>query len=188
MKIVIVQNDGVVGVDGAFRSVDLSGLDAAIRVIHFDTIKGSGHIEYDPEATIDVEDRDHEAEAAEVAACAGDQVALNSLQPIYRMFPRRRAPLAISSIANFQVFVDRWVAAAPPPPTAEELADRERVASIETAIVDATYGTVQPATRAQLKAMTNQQITDWFNANFTTQAQLVGLLRLLTRIIIRRVL
>ena len=47
MRVTIIQEDGVVGVDGVFRSVDLSGLDTEIHAIQFDTVKGKGHIEYD---------------------------------------------------------------------------------------------------------------------------------------------
>ena len=47
MKITIVQDDGVVGIDGEFRQVDLSSLDPLIHAIQFDTTKDRGHIEYD---------------------------------------------------------------------------------------------------------------------------------------------
>ena len=47
MRVTIIQEDGVVGVDGVFRRADLSGLDTKIHAIQFDTVKGKGHIEYD---------------------------------------------------------------------------------------------------------------------------------------------
>lgn len=47
MKITIVQEDGIVGVDGAFFKVDLAELDQKIHAIQFDTVMGAGHIEYD---------------------------------------------------------------------------------------------------------------------------------------------
>lgn len=50
MKITIIQADGLVGVDGVFRAVDLADLDADIHAVQFDTSRGAGHIEYDPEA------------------------------------------------------------------------------------------------------------------------------------------
>lgn len=67
-------------------------------------------------------------------------------------------------------------------------ADRDRLVAIDAGINGATYGSLQPATRAQLKAMTNQEIADWFNANFTNQAQLLAWARLITRIVVRRLL
>jgi len=47
MRLTIIQEDGVVGVDCVFRRVDLSGLDTEIHAIQFDTVKGKGHVEYD---------------------------------------------------------------------------------------------------------------------------------------------
>ena len=61
-------------------------------------------------------------------------------------------------------------------------------ASLDTAMGAATYGTIQPATLAQLRAMNNAAYGAWFDANFTNAAQALGLLKLLTRIILRRVL
>lgn len=50
MRITIIQDDGLVGVDGLFRAVDLADLDPDIHAIQFDTGKGTGHVEYDPDA------------------------------------------------------------------------------------------------------------------------------------------
>lgn len=50
MKITIIQDDGVVGVDGVFRAVDMADLDPDIHAVQFDTGSGAGHIEYDPQA------------------------------------------------------------------------------------------------------------------------------------------
>jgi len=72
----------------------------------------------------------------------------------------------------------------PPPPTAEDL----RRAEIDGSIAAETIGTVQPATRAQLQAMKLAQYNAWFDANFDTAAKLIGLLKRLTLIIIRRAL
>ncbi|SEO64673.1 DUF4376 domain-containing protein [Nitrosovibrio sp. Nv6] len=52
MKITIIQDDGLVGVDSVFRTVDLADLDPDIHAIQFDTGTGTGHIEYDPEAQV----------------------------------------------------------------------------------------------------------------------------------------
>lgn len=94
MKITIIQDDGVVGVDRVFRKVDLNDLDPAIHAIQWDGVKGCGHIEFD-----------------------------DDLDP-------RRENETLTDFSAFQVFVDRWSAAAPPPraPTPEQLAaaDLER--------------------------------------------------------------
>ncbi len=45
MRITIVRDDSVVGVDGVFRRVDLSAMPAGIRAVQWNGI--SGHIEYD---------------------------------------------------------------------------------------------------------------------------------------------
>lgn len=44
MKISIVKEDAVVGVDGVFRSVDVSDLDATVHAIQFDSVAGKGRI------------------------------------------------------------------------------------------------------------------------------------------------
>lgn len=46
MRITIIRDDQVVGVDRIFRGVDLSQLDPQIHAIQFNTIAGVGHIEY----------------------------------------------------------------------------------------------------------------------------------------------
>lgn len=50
MKITIIQDDGMIGVGGEFRAIDMADLDPDIHAIQFDTGSGTGHIEYDPEA------------------------------------------------------------------------------------------------------------------------------------------
>lgn len=50
MKITVIQADGMVGVDGDFRQVDLSQLDESIHAIQFDTVAGKGHVEFDMDA------------------------------------------------------------------------------------------------------------------------------------------
>ncbi len=47
MKVTIIQADGVVGVDGVFRNVDLSQLDEKIHAVQFDTSTNTGHVEFD---------------------------------------------------------------------------------------------------------------------------------------------
>jgi len=45
MRITIVRDDSVVGVDGIFRHIDLSAMPAAIRAVQWNGV--NGHIEYD---------------------------------------------------------------------------------------------------------------------------------------------
>lgn len=53
MRITIIRDDGVVGVDGLFRQVDLSALPPEIRAIQWNGV--SGHIEYDNAANASLE-------------------------------------------------------------------------------------------------------------------------------------
>ena len=45
MRVTIIRDDSVVGVDGQFRQVDLSGLPCGVRAVQWDG--AGGHIEYD---------------------------------------------------------------------------------------------------------------------------------------------
>lgn len=76
----------------------------------------------------------------------------------------------------------------PPRPTAEQIAESQRKATIDQNIAGATLGNAQPATLAQLKRMTLAEYAAWFDANFTTTAQLIGLLKRIVLVLIRRVL
>lgn len=46
MQITIVPSDGVVGVDGVFRPIDLSNIDSDIHAVQYNTATETGHIEY----------------------------------------------------------------------------------------------------------------------------------------------
>ncbi len=48
MRVTVIRDDGVVGIDGIFRLVDLSALPAGIRAIQWNG--SSGHVEYDEAA------------------------------------------------------------------------------------------------------------------------------------------
>lgn len=76
MRITIIRDDGVVGVSGLFRPVDLSTLPTGIRAVQWNG--ESGHVEYDE----------------------------------YAKAPNTH----LKTIADFQPFIDRWIAAAPQPP------------------------------------------------------------------------
>jgi len=46
MKLTIIPSDGVVGVDGVFRSVSMAGIDTAIHAVQFDDATSTGEIEF----------------------------------------------------------------------------------------------------------------------------------------------
>ena len=127
MRITIIQDDGLVGVDGVFRAVDLAGIDPAIHAIQFDTEVGSGHVEYDREFTVPVEVRDHAAEDAAWAAARAAKTPESEINiPVMKKTVQAHRPNeALTDFAPYQAFVDRWTAAAPPPPTPEQLKELE---------------------------------------------------------------
>ena len=49
MRITINKPDGLVGIGGEFRLIDLSALDPWIRCVQYDTVNQKGHIEFDME-------------------------------------------------------------------------------------------------------------------------------------------
>lgn len=67
-------------------------------------------------------------------------------------------------------------------------ANAQVLEGFDTAITQQQYGSVSPATLAELKAMTNAQFGTWFDTNFTNNAQALALLKALTRIVLRKVL
>lgn len=69
-----------------------------------------------------------------------------------------------------------------------ESAVATRNTAIDSSIAVNTIGIVQPASVAQLKAMTVAEYSAWFDTNFDTAAKLIALLKRLVLIIIRRVL
>ena len=80
VKLTIIPSDGVVGVDGEFRSVSMAGIDPNIHAVHFDDALNEGEIEFKQ---------------------------------------RGRSPQSITAFPQAGLFMGRWTAAAPPPPTPE---------------------------------------------------------------------
>jgi hypothetical protein len=46
MKVTIIKDDGVVGVDGVFKKITVSDLPTGVRVVQWDSVLGTGHVEY----------------------------------------------------------------------------------------------------------------------------------------------
>ncbi|MDQ3185986.1 MAG: hypothetical protein M3Q16_05895 [Pseudomonadota bacterium] len=105
MRVTIIRDDGVVGVNGLFRPIDLSSLPKGIRAVQWNG--ASGHIEY-----------------AEYTKAAN-------------------TPL--ETIADFQCFIDRWIAAAPQPPAPPTVAEMKTAAVNR---INAAYGAAVVATTA----------------------------------------
>lgn len=73
-------------------------------------------------------------------------------------------------------------------PPVEEQARIASLTELSATTKDLTIGVAQPATIAELKAMSVPTFNAWFDANFDTAAKLVGLVRLLTLVVVRRLL
>ena len=81
-------------------------------------------------------------------------------------------------------------------PTADALTDQAvldarasdavRLASLDDNIRTTSLGTVTPKTLAELRAMDFQTYSAWFDANFGTAALVIGLVKRLTLVVIRR--
>lgn len=69
----------------------------------------------------------------------------------------------------------------------DNTAELTRLAGLDNAINTATVGTVTPKTLADLKVMDNATYSAWFDANFTTAAQAIALLKRVVLVLIRRV-
>jgi len=46
MKVTIIPVDGMISIDGEFRAIDLSGIDASVHAVQYDTGANTGHIEF----------------------------------------------------------------------------------------------------------------------------------------------
>lgn len=65
-------------------------------------------------------------------------------------------------------------------------AETSRNGAIDDSIRGRTLGATQPATLAQLKAMTLQEYETWFDANFDTAAKAISFVKILGLMLIRR--
>lgn len=94
--------------------------------------------------------------------------------------------IAIVSGAQIKAYVQGDVL--PPEAIYDNSADVARVGAIDASIAATALGAVQPASVAQLKSMSVTEYGTWFDANFTTSAQLTALLKRVVLIVVRRVL
>ena len=174
MRIAIVAPDGVMAVNGVWRPVDLTGLDARIQALRFDVAAGVGEIQYRDDATVQVEARDQAAEDAawaEVRA-AGTPEGQIVIGPIYKTLQVRLPSRVITEWSQLAEFVARWRAAAPlppPEPTAEELATlaalAARRAAFDTeAAADAFIDQLRGAAPEEIKAWVQANVADLASA------------------------
>jgi hypothetical protein len=49
MRYTVIAMDGIMGVNGSFRAIDMAGLSSEIHAIQYDTVAGYGHIEFKPD-------------------------------------------------------------------------------------------------------------------------------------------
>lgn len=99
-----------------------------------------------------------------------------------------KVPNVIAIVAGNPIKAYQQGDALPPEAVVDNSASVAREGAIDANIAQTTLGGVQPATVAQLKVMSLAEYGAWFDANVTTAAQAIALLRRLTLVIIRRVL
>lgn len=192
MRVSIIKADGVVVVDGEARKVDLAALDQRIHAVMWNTERNSGQIEYTEDATEAVEERDFDAEQQ----AAREARRLNKRPPEGAIMRVSRVRMGNRRFTNWDIvrpYYEAWVAAAPelpPAPTPEELAARQaeltRRAELDSAIRSESLGAAEPKNVADLKLLSRAELRAWFDANFTTDAQLRRLIRWLFMYMIRR--
>lgn len=127
MKITINKLEGLVGIDGVFRAVDLGDLDAAIRVAQFDTERGAGVIEYAEGVTVPAQVRDHAGEDAAWAAARAAKTPESQINvPVMtRVEQVQRQPERVTEWAPLAGIIERYRALDPSP---EQLAEQARQA------------------------------------------------------------
>lgn len=104
MKITVSKPDGMVYVDGVGRKCATS--DLAGRCVQFDTVKGTGHVEYDDGDLVkeQVRDVDAETEACAAARAAGQPEPTDMM---FKTVEVRRQNATITSF-GFQIYLNRW--------------------------------------------------------------------------------
>jgi len=115
MRVTIIRDDSVIGVDGVFRRVDLSALTANIRAVQWNGT--SGHIEYDDTA--------------------------NTL---------------LTSIAEFQQFVDLWKAAASEQIASLPGSSPDQMKAVAVARINTAY---QSAVRELTAVYPEEEVKSW---------------------------
>lgn len=188
MEISLFRRQSVMVVDGVGKPVSLVGLNPAIEIIHWDTVRNTGVMQYARGQTEEVLERDLESETIE-----NRRRADNNLPPLeealYKtvIIPRRNS---ILSSFDYQPYYDVWLATPERPPVQPLTAEQElaitRQQQDRTADSGETFGPVEPKTMLQLTQMTRAELRAWFDINFTTEAQFRRLVRWVFIYLIRR--
>lgn len=159
MRISIISDDGAVLVDGVSRKVDLAALAADVHAVQWDSAAGKGWVEFKTGSG--------------------------------------KANAPINSFSTYQAFYDAWVAKAiPASPGVGYYWDEATWSWVfDQSLADATArdagydsAITSDSTIQQLKAMTSAQFDAWWDANVTTSAQAIAVLKRIARVIIRKVL
>jgi len=190
MKFTISRDAGAMLVDRVARPVNVSNLRPGIEVVYWDTEQQQGYIQWDEDTTVEINDRDLEAEEAQNRALRAENKRILE-DPIYKKIKVHRPTDRITDFSEFMPFYNEWEAYVPPPPPPP---DPDVQAKIDAAAADsadaraATLGSVQPMTIDQLKAMSRADLRTWFDANITNLNQLTRLVRWMFVYFLRRLL
>lgn len=188
---IVVQVQGWVSVDNHARRVaDSLDLGPGVETLAYDTDQSFGYLYYNFNTTVNVQERDLKAEEVE-----NNRRRLNNLPPleeaIYKTVAVQRPPQFIENdYARVEPFYTLWEQTSDVPP--ESQPDPELVAKLEAAetennlALNDSVGGAESKTFRELRDMSRAELRAWFDANFTTDAQLRRLLRWIFIYLVRR--
>lgn len=122
----LVTEHNAFGVNREFRLIEIGDVNSDILIVHYDTERQTGVIEWKPTVVDYVTTRDLTAEEEAYKQAVANNQSLATLKPIMKSTPVRRPRKVISDFSEFEHLISRWEAAIPvipdppPPPPAEE--------------------------------------------------------------------
>lgn len=185
---VTAQASGWIAVDGeAKRVAEVLDLGNGVEALTYDTDANRGRLQYYDSVKINVQVRDFDAER-ELNAQNRAANLPESTEPIYKVISVSRPD---AELVNYDVtwLLEAWDAYVPPqdPEIPPEVIARQEDLRLDTeAALDDSVGAVEPKTFRELRDMTRPQLRAWFDANFTTDAQLRRLIRWIFIFLARR--